>query len=123
MNFDESDEFKKDVKRLSKKWRSLPDDIEAVKVNILPLYIEISKDVSVDWYRQAFFNNKRAAIISTNEKYEIVKMRLDVESLGSDSKTRIIFVAAKHENTITFLELFAKNDKTKADVQRYKKYL
>ena len=123
MNFNESAEFKKDIKRYAKKWRSLPNDIEAVKANILPLYVQMSDDVSMEWYRRAFFNNKRATIISTNEKYEIVKIRLDVESLGTNSKTRVIFVAVKFENTITFLELYAKNDKSNPDVQRYKQYL
>ena len=123
MNFSEAPEFKKDVKRLSKKWRSIPDDIEAAKVHILPLYVSLDKNVSIENYRQAFFNNKKATILQSSDGFEVVKIRLDVESLGSNNKVRLVFTAIQSDNSILFVELYAKNEKPREDNRRIKKYL
>lgn len=123
MNFSETPEFQKDVKRLAKRWRSIPGDIDASKVHIVPLYEELDKGVSVALYRQAFFSGKRAKILTSSESCEVVKMRLDCESLGTNSKTRLVFVAVKTEGAIRFVELYAKNEKTREDPARYRKYM
>jgi hypothetical protein len=122
MNFEFVSEFEKDVKRLAKKWRSIPSDIEAAKKYITPLYIQLSDDVDVDQYRQEFFARKRAAVLTSKGDGEVVKMRLDVESLGTNSKVRIVFVAIVAEDTVKFIELYAKNDKEREDTARVKKY-
>ena len=123
MNFSETPEFQKDVKRLAKKWRSIPGDIEAVKPYLLPLYEFRADDVEVSVYRRDFFNGKRAAILHTTSTYEVIKMRLDVATLNRSDKVRIIFVAVKTEGTIRFIELYAKNEKDREDTKRIKKYL
>lgn len=123
MNFSETPEFKKDIKRLAKKWRSIPDDIEAARQYILPLYIEMSPDVMVEEYRQGFFASKKAAVLHSNEGTEIIKMRLDVTALAGNTKVRIVFVAIKTEGMIKFIELYAKNEKDREDIKRIKKYL
>lgn len=123
MNFSETPEFKKDVKRLSKKWRSIPMDIEAVKPYILPLYTHQTDEVTANEYRRAFFAGKIAAILHTQEGVEVVKMRLDVADLGRSDKVRIIFIAVKTNDTIRFVELYAKNEKSREDSSRYRSYI
>ena len=123
MNFSETPEFKKDVKRLSKKWRSIPMDIEAVKSYILPLYTHQTDETTANEYRQAFFAGKIAAILHAQEGVEVVKMRLDVADLGRSDKVRIIFIAVKTNDTIRFVELYAKNEKSREDPGRYRSYL
>lgn len=123
MNFDSAPEFNKDVKRLAKKWRSIPDDIEAAKQYILPLYIQLAPDVNTAEYRREFFAGKNAAIIYESKSLEIIKMRLDVAYLGRNDKVRIVFVAVKTKNEIVFVELFAKNEKDREDASRYKGYI
>lgn len=122
MNFSETPEFKKDIKRLAKKWRSIPDDIDAAKTYIAPLY---SKDdvPAVQELRQAFFSGKVAAILRTQGDVEVVKMRLDVADLARSDKVRVVFVAVKTKQTITFVELYAKNEKPREDPARYRSYL
>ena len=122
MNFNEAPEFQKDVKRLTKKWRSIPNDIEAAKKYIEPLYIIKADDVEVVEYRRDFFNGKNAAILKENDSTEVIKMRLDVADLGRNDKVRIVFVTMKNDDGITFIELFAKNDKDREDEKRIKKY-
>lgn len=123
MNFSEAPEFSKDVKRLAKKWRSIPSDLEAAKVYIAPLYESLSDDVDINMYRGEFFSGKRAAILHTNGDTEVIKMRLDVADLGRNDRVRIIFTAIKAIDTITFIELYAKNEKNREDDRRIKKYL
>ena len=123
MNFNETPQFAKDVKRLSKKWRSISSDLEAAKQYILPLYEQLADDVDMTEYRREFFSGKTAAILHTNDEIEVVKMRLDVASTGRSDKVRIIFVAVKQGNIVTFIELYAKNDKEREDQRRIKKYL
>jgi len=122
MNFSQAPEFQKDVKRLAKKWRSIPDDVEAAKQYILPLYIEMAPDVIVEEYRRGFSAGKTAAILHTRDGAEVVKMRLDVADLGRNDKIRIVFVAVKMQRTITFIELYAKNEKSREDSNRIRKY-
>ncbi len=122
MNFDYSPEFQKDLKRLTKKWRSLPRDIESVERDILPLYVE-QKGVDIIRLREAFFGGYKAVVLTTTADAEVIKMRLDCESLGTNSKTRLIFVAVKTEGAIRFVELYAKNEKTREDPARYRKYM
>ena len=123
MNFSETPEFKKDVKRLAKKWRSIPMDIEAVKPYILPLYVPRDGEDVMQDYRKAFFAGKIAAVLRAQGDIEVVKMRLDVSHLGRNDKVRIIFVAVKSRDTITFIELYAKNEKDREDQARIKKYV
>lgn len=122
MNFDFADEFTKDIKRLKKKWRSLPDDIEYIKPRIESLYKERS-DIDLNKYRADFFATKTATILYSYSNMEVIKMRLDVESLGSNSKVRIVFVAIRNDNTIKFIELYAKNEKAREDQSRIKRYI
>ena len=117
MNFEQTPEFQKDLKRLTKKWRSLPDDIEAAQRDLTPLYVE-QEGVDIKRLRETFFNGKRATILQTAAGCEVVKMRLDVAALASNSKVRLVFIAVANTQCITFIELYAKNDKDREDAVR-----
>lgn len=122
MRFSATPEFDKELKKLAKKWRSLPDDIEYVKPHIEGLYAGENAQELTD-FRNAFFNGRRATILQTAGDAEVVKMRLDVESLGTNDKVRMVFIAIVTAQTVTFVELFAKNDKSREDIGRIKRYL
>jgi hypothetical protein len=120
MNFEQVSEFKKELKKLHKKWRSLPNDIKDAQLLIKDIYTSNDQEE----YRKAFFNGKRAALLQkTDNGREVVKMRLDVASLSSDAKVRIVFIAIIEDSTVLFIELYAKNDKDREDLERIKKYL
>lgn len=123
MNFDQTPEFKKELKHFAKKWRSLPLDIVAVQRDIVPLYIQ-RDGVDLQVLRKGFFSGKRATILRTmDDGREVIKMRLDVESLESSDKVRIVFVAVKTDANIVFIELFAKNEKPRENQKRIDNYL
>jgi hypothetical protein len=122
MNFDETAEFQKELKSFAKKWRTLPADLKKAKRLINLLYTPIT-DVDIDTYRENFFGTKRATIITKNEHYEVVKMRLDCAALGNKSMLRLVFVYVKTAAGVILVELYAKNEKSREDVGRIKKYL
>ena len=123
MNFSETPEFKKEVKHFAKKWHSIPDDINAVQQYILPLYVQMDAGVDIGQYRQKFFNGKTATILYSNTDTEVVKMRLDVIDLGRNDKVRLVFIAIRNKDEILLTEIYAKNEKSREDQKRIKKYL
>lgn len=123
MNFSETTEFTKEVKHFAKKWRSIPNDILAVRQYILPLYQQMDVGVDVGQYRQKFFNGKTATILYSKSDTEVVKMRLDVADLGRNDKVRLIFIAIRNKDEILFTEIYAKNEKSREDQKRIKKYI
>jgi hypothetical protein len=122
MNFEYTPGFKKEMKALAKRWRSILDDIENVKRFITSLYVE-QEGVSLNDYRNAFFNNKRAAILLRSETGEAVKMRLDCLSLGQKDIVRVVYVFIREEPKVIFVELFSKQDKSREDKERLAKYI
>ena len=120
MNFKQTPEFQKDLKRLGKKWRSLPTDITDAQRSLIPLYVP-QPGVDILVLRQSFFGSKHAAILHQTSKAEVVKMRLDVSDLGTKDKVRMIFIAVKTDNEIIFVELYAKDEKLREDPARYRR--
>ena len=100
-------EFEKELKRLSKKYPSLIDDVEDIKpvLAISPTGI-----------------GKNFTIVSIFENIKIIKVRVHCESLRSRS-VRLIY--AFHEDRIEFMyiEIYFKGDKENEDRERIKQYL
>ncbi len=126
MNYNTSSEFDRELKKFTKNWPSLRTDFNPVR-KTLPLLYELQEnevEADLKLRRDNFFNNKKAAILKTVEnKVEVVKMRLDCASLGNKNLLRFVFVYVKINQTITFIELYSKNDKQREDQSRIKKYL
>jgi hypothetical protein len=121
MIFEETSEFRKELKALGKKWRSLPDDLEKLTRVIRLLYVS-ADGVTPEEFRKGFFATKKAAVLqSVSEIVEVVKVRLDCRSLGSKDMIRITYI--RKEKRIILLEIYAKNDKNREDIVRIRKYL
>lgn len=107
MNFNETDEFSKDFKRLSKKYKSLPDDLLEFKkvVTALPLG-----------------SGKHFVILQNLEQIKIMKARLFCRYLRGTS-LRIIYAYREAETTIDFIELYFKGEQVNEDRGRIKSFL
>ncbi len=117
MKFEQTLEFQKELKKLSKKWRSLPKDLKNAQKVINLLY-------NNQLFRDNFLKSKKATILTTTENKEVIKMRLDCASLGNNKRTRLIFIGLKSENKVNFIELYAEdNNKSREDQKRINKYL
>jgi len=107
IKYNELPKFSKEFKRFSKKYKSLPDDLEEFKrvVNVTPLG-----------------NSKHFNIITKNEQCVVVKARFFCRYLKGSS-LRIVYAFHYQSNKVDFIEIYFKGDKENEDRERIKEYL
>ncbi len=105
--FYELPEFEKELKKLSKKYPTLPSDIEDIKSVLLNCPTGIGKNFT---------------IVRIEGSTTIVKVRVHCESLRSRT-IRLIY--AYHKNTIEFMyiEVYFKGEKENENRERIEEYL
>ena len=105
MNFNNTIEFQKDFKKLSKKFKSLENDLIEFKkiLNEMPLGI-----------------GKHFNLITKFESVSIIKARFFCKNLKKKD-LRIIY--AYIENHIEFIEIYFKGNKESENKDRIKRYL
>lgn len=101
MKIEELEEYKKDLKKLSKKYRTLPDDIEVVK-----------KVLSVSPNERPPFSFR---IDSLGIETCVIKVKKiaskSFKGKGVNSGFRLIYAHFENENRIVLIELFHKSKK------------
>jgi mRNA-degrading endonuclease YafQ of YafQ-DinJ toxin-antitoxin module len=108
MTFDELTEFKKDLKSLLKKYRTLNDDLDIVKK-----VLEIMPDERPPFSFRIDNLGLKTCIIKVKKiACKALKGR------GVNSGLRLIYAHFQEEQRITFIELYHKNDKENEDRQR-----
>ena len=107
MNFNETNEFKKDFKRLVKKYKSLSDDL-----------LEFKKIVS----KIPLGTGRHFAVLTNTEKIKVVKARLFCRYLRGSS-LRIIYAYCEDKRIIEFIELYFKGGKESENCERIKEFL
>jgi len=112
MRFSETSEFSKELKRYSKKYRSLTNDIE-----IFRTLIGSSEALEA----VHFFEGSQATKLQVSDGYEVIKARLDCADLGSKQVLRVVYIITKQ--SVLLVELFSKSKKDREDSQRIKQYL
>lgn len=105
--FSQLPEFEKELKRLSKKFRTLRQDLDELEGVLRSLPTG---------------GGKNFTIIHHSENVKLVKVRLACQSLR-DRSMRVIY--AYHNETITFvyIEIHFKGEKENEDRERIKEYL
>lgn len=108
MTFDDLDEFKKDLKSLLKKYRTLNDDLKVVKK-----VLEIMPDERPPFSFRIDNLGLKTCIIKVKKiACKALKGR------GVNSGLRLIYAHFQKEEKIIFIELYHKNDKENEDRQR-----
>jgi len=112
MNFKSTNEFQKDFKRLSKKFRSLDSDLNEFKKVLTEAPLGIGKHFNV--------------ITKTGQLY-IIKARFFCQSLKKKN-LRVIYAYIANSQIIElvgieFIEIYFKGDNENEDRERIKKYL
>ena len=108
MTFDELIEFKKDLKNLLKKYRTLKDDLDVVK-----RVLEVTSDERPPFsFRIDNFGLETCIIKIKKIACKALKGR------GVNSGLRLIYAHFPDEQKITFIELYHKNDKENEDKKR-----
>ncbi|MCJ0742294.1 hypothetical protein [Pedobacter montanisoli] len=108
MTFNELIEFKKDLKYLLKKYRTLNDDLEVVKQ-----VLEVTPDE-----RPPFsFRIDNLGLETCIIKVKKIACKA-LKGKGINSGLRLIYAHFPEEKKITFIELYHKNDKESEDKRR-----
>lgn len=108
MIFEELDEFKRDLKKLSKKHRTLYDDIEIVK-----------KVLNVNPNERPPFSYRIAGLEIETCIIKIKKIASkSFKGKGVNSGFRIIYAHYEKEDKIILIELYHKSDKVNEDKER-----
>lgn len=108
MTFDELAEFKKDLKSLLKKYRTLNDDLEVVK-KVLEVTPQEKPPFS--------FRIDNLGLETCVIKIKKIACKA-LKGRGVNSGLRLIYAHFEKEQKITFIELYHKNDKENEDKQR-----
>jgi len=108
MNFESVPEFKKDLKDLSKKYRSLPEDMAVIQKVL---------SVSPDERPPFSFRIDGLGIETCVIKIKKIACR-SLKGKGVNSGFRLIYALFKKESKIIFIELYHKNDKDNEDRER-----
>ena len=112
MIFEEIQEFRKDLKSLQKKYRSLEEDLMVLK-KILIIEPSASPPFSFE-------------IDGLKIKTCIIKVRKiackSLKGKGVNSGLRLIYAYFRDESKIVFVELYHKNNKPGEDRKRIRKY-
>lgn len=106
-NFDFLPEFRRELKKLSKKYGTLNDDLK--------LFKEVLSSSPT-----GFGNN--FTVIHSAEIIKIVKARMVCRSLRGSS-LRVIYAYFEQEKKVEFIEIYYKGDKGNEDRNRISKYL
>jgi mRNA-degrading endonuclease YafQ of YafQ-DinJ toxin-antitoxin module len=108
MTFDELTGFKKDLKTLLKKYRTLNDDLDVVK-KVLEIFPDERPPFSF-------------RIDNLGLKTCIIKIKKiackSLKGRGVNSGLRLVYAHFQEEQKIVFIELYHKNDKENEDRQR-----
>jgi hypothetical protein len=109
--------FKKDLKTLLKRFRSLEEDLKVFINTQLKLFHKIKKDN--DGIKQIPGLKKEYPVIFKAKKFACKSLK----GKGAKSGIRIIYAYFGQEDIIEFIEIYYKGHKENEDKERIKKYL
>lgn len=112
MIFEELIEFKKDLKALLKKYRSIQDDLDIVK-KVLAVFPDKRPPFS--------FRINNLDVESCVIKVKKIACK-SLKGRGVNSEMRIVYAYFPQENKILFIEIYHKGEKEKEDRLRIKQY-
>ncbi len=105
--FSQLPEFEKELKKLSKKYPTLPSDIDDLKPVLIASPTGIGKNFT---------------IIRVTGEVTVVKVRVHCESLRART-VRLIYAYHKDRIEFMYIELYFKGDKENEDRERITQYL
>lgn len=111
MRFDELNEFKRDIKSLSKKYRTIAEDLEIVKQVL---------GVNPNERPPFSFRIENLGISTCIIKVKKIACR-SMKGRGVNSGLRLVYAYFPEEHRIIFIELYHKNEQANEDRERIRK--
>ena len=117
IEYSETNEFRKDLKRLLRRFRSLKDDLETVKKAAIELYHVRGID-NLSIFQITGLNTAEIQI------YKIKKFACKaLKGKGAASGIRVIYAWHVKTSAVDFIEIYYKGDQGNEDRERIKSYL
>lgn len=117
INYLETPEFQKDLSNLCKRYRSLPEDLDAAKKAAIELFHVYKLDNRSVFPMPSF----------CYDKIKVYKLRKfackALKGKGSNSGIRIIYAFFPKADLVEFIQIYFKGDKENEDKDRIKAYL
>lgn len=117
IKFEETPEFLKDMKRLSKRYRTLPEDFDRVKKLAICLFHQEKK---ID--NRACFEIP-GCVTERFSAYKVKKIACRSLKGGANSGLRVIYIYDKLQHRVLLIEIYYKGDQALENRARIKSYL
>lgn len=118
MNYDETEEFKRDFKKLLKRFSSLVEDLEVNKQYRIELFH--CKEINSG----SIFEIQDAGNTDALKFFKVKKFQCkSLKGRGSKSGIRVIYAYLPTDQKIVFLEIYFKGEKENEDRDRIEEYL
>lgn len=117
IEYDESDEFKKDFKKLAKRFISLLGDLETAKKAVIELR-HLKNINNLSTFEISGYSTEELSF------WKIKKFACrSLKGRGIKSGIRVIYGWYKNLNRVVFMEIYFKGDKANEDRHRITRYL
>ncbi len=114
IKYNETTEFQKDLKRLTKKFRSLPEDFETVKKAVIELY-HVKNIDNLSTFEIPGYTNKETSF------WKIKKFACRaLKGRGVKSGICVIYKLNDKEQKVTFIEMYYKSEQENENYKRIK---
>lgn len=117
ISYEETDEFKKDLKKLLKKYRSLEEDLKIAKIAAIELF-HIQKVNNLSVFPIPGFCSEEILICKI-KKFACKALK----GRGSKSGIRVIYAFHGKILKVVFIEMYFKADQENEDRERIQRYL
>lgn len=114
IEYEESDEFKKDLKKLAKRFISLPEDLQTVKKAVIEL-CHLKNINNLSTFEMPGFCTEDISF------WKIKKFACkSLKGRGAKSGIRVIYSWCEVPSKVVFIEIYFKGDKENEDRKRLK---
>jgi len=117
ISYEQTEEFQKDLKKLLKKYRSLEEDLELVKIAAIELY-HLQKINNLSVFPIPGFCTEEILVCKI-KKFACKSLK----GRGSKSGIRVIYAFHVKSLKVDFIEIYFKADQQNEDGERIKRYL
>ena len=117
ISYGQTEEFQKDFKKLLKKYKSLEEDLELVKIAAIELY-HLQKINNLSVFPIPGFCTKDLSVCKI-KKFACKALK----GRGSKSGIRVIYAFRIESLRVDFIEIYFKGNQENEDQERIKRYL
>ena len=117
ISYSQTEEFRKDFKKLLKKYRSLEQDLELAKIAAIELF-HLQKIINLSVFPIPGFCTEEIMVCKI-KKFACRALK----GRGSKSGIRVIYAFHVKSLKVNFIEIYFKADQEKEDRDRIKRYL